>query len=77
MKDQKKYRFSVSFGVLDDSSCIKQDGTPKKQYPNAEVAYRVACKMSHKYGEPFACYKCMQCGKYHVGRRFKYEGVRK
>ena len=75
LKDQGPFgcfmhNFFVSgngWGLFSKRSHYRENGPPKVTYNTKETAYKIAMKMSHKYGKHFSHYKCIYCDGYHLG----------
>ncbi len=64
-----------SLGLFSINSHINQHtGQPKVAYNTVETAKKCAGKMSEKKGVHFSYYKCLYCGKYHIGRNADNKG---
>lgn len=60
-------------GLFHIRSHIRADGTPKVGYNTKETATRVAKEMMEKKGNYFSNYRCIFCGKYHLGRNREHK----
>jgi hypothetical protein len=60
-----------SVGRFNDRSHFKSDGvTPKISYNSRAIANKVARRMVNKYKTSFSVYRCLICGRYHIGNTF-------
>jgi len=55
-------------GLFHIRSHIRANGVEKVGYNTKETASRVAKEMMEKKGNYFSNYRCIFCGKYHLGR---------
>ena len=60
-----------AWGIFSKHSHIKKDGLEKQKYNTEASALRAAEAMQKRYEGKFACYKCMFCDSYHVGKQLK------
>lgn len=63
-------RMSPPSGSLNNRSHFRKDGSPKKSYMSRDEADREVIKMINKYKTSFSVYRCLYCGKYHIGNTF-------
>jgi hypothetical protein len=56
-------------GIFSKYSHLKKDGIAKQTYNTEASALRAAEAMQKRYDGTFACYKCMFCDGYHVGKQ--------
>lgn len=56
------------FGLFHRRSHETAGGNPKVGYNTKKTATRVAKEMGEKYDAHFANYRCIFCGKYHIGK---------
>ena len=56
------------FGLFHKRSHLREDGTPKVSYNTKKTANKVAKQMSEKFETHFSNYRCIFCGKYHLGK---------
>lgn len=76
LKDQLPFkRFYRNFfvtgnarGLFHPRSHSLESGTPKVGLRSKNKALEVAKKLSDKHGVHFSVYRCMYCGKYHLGK---------
>lgn len=55
-------------GIFYKRSHLTRKGNPKVGYNTKASALKACQKMSEKTGAIFDSYRCMWCGKYHVGK---------
>jgi hypothetical protein len=58
-----------AWGVFSKHSHTRKDGLAKQTYNTEASALRAAEAMQKRYDGTFACYKCMFCDGYHVGKQ--------
>jgi hypothetical protein len=60
-----------AWGIFSKHSHTKKDGVEKQKYNTEASALRAAEAMQKRYEGKFACYKCMFCDGFHVGKQLK------
>ena len=55
-------------GLFHKRSHLRDNGTEKVGYNTKKTATKVAKQMSEKHGTYFSNYRCIYCGKYHIGK---------
>ncbi len=55
-------------GLFSKRSHYRDNGTEKVSYNTKATANKVATKMSAKHETHFSNYRCIYCGKYHLGK---------
>ena len=59
----------TAWGVFSiNSHIVSRTGLPKVGYNKKETAIKSAEKMSAKIGKHMSYYRCIYCGKYHLGK---------
>ena len=56
------------FGLFHKRSHLTESGNPKVGYNTKRTATRVSGEMAEKHGTHFSNYRCIFCGKYHIGK---------
>lgn len=59
--------FNSDAGSSNKRSHFRKDGTEKVSYKSRFEANIVAKKLVKKLGPSIAVYRCLYCGKYHIG----------
>lgn len=61
-----------AFGIFRKSSCYDfYRNTPKVKYNTEATARKVQKELNEKKGRSLKCYRCVYCGKYHLGHNRK------
>ena len=64
----RNMKFGHVYGLFHPRSHFNESGKEKVGYNTKETATRVAQKMSEKHGAHFSNYRCVRCGKFHLGK---------
>jgi len=75
IKDQGPFKRFVKnlykghvFGLLSKRSHFNGNGIEKVGYKTKKSSLKACEKMGEKHGKHFSSYRCMYCGKYHIGK---------
>lgn len=55
-------------GLFSKRSHYRDNGTEKVGYNTKATATRIAKEMSEKHGTHFSNYRCIYCGRFHLGK---------
>lgn len=61
-------------GLFHKRSHLRDNGEPKVGYNTKSTAQKSAQKMTEKWGVYVSNYKCIYCGKYHLGKNKDNKG---
>lgn len=56
------------YGLFHPRSHLNENGLSKVSYNTKKTANKVAKQMSEKHNKHFSNYRCIYCGKYHLGK---------
>jgi len=56
------------YGLFHPRSHMNENGVSKVSYNTKKTATKVAAQMSKKHDKHFSNYRCIYCGKFHLGK---------